>query len=245
MSYQVKLTSFEGPLDLLLQLIEKRELDITTISLATVTGQYLEYIGMMDRVEPDILTDFLVIAAKLILIKSQALLPRPPAVVEQEEDAGLDLVRQLQEYRRFKEMAGLLKERDDQGLHSYIRLATSGITPYVQIEGVVVDDLLEAMRRVLMILPDEPPAAELTRRQFSIAEKITLIEEALGRGRTSFQTLLHEVTTRVEAIVTFLALLELIKQGRASVAQAATFGEIMIEPCLNGVAATQPEPQQP
>jgi segregation and condensation protein A len=237
MSYRVRLTSFEGPLDLLLQLIERRELDITTISLATVTDQYLEYISEMADVRPDVLTDFLVVAARLILIKSQALLPRPPVVNVEEADSGEDLVRQLQEYKRFKEVASLLKERDERGLHSYIRLASTGITPRLQLEGVVVDDLSEAIRRVLTALPEEPGDTEIARRQFSIAEKIAVIEDALAGGAVSFLRLLSEVRTRVEAIVTFLALLEMIKLGRVAVQQAVTFGDIVIYPSSPATSA--------
>jgi segregation and condensation protein A len=229
MPYQVKLTVFEGPLDLLLQLIERRELDITTVSLAAVTDQYLEYLGMMDDVQPDVLTDFLVIAARLILIKSQALLPRPPASEEREEESGDDLVRQLQEYKRFKDVAELLKTRDDQGLHSYIRLATSGITPRVDLEGVVLTDLAEAMRRVLATLVEEEAPLDVPRRLFTISEKIGVIEGMLSAGRVTFQRLLSGVTSRVEAIVTFLALLELLKQGRVAVQQVEIYGDITID----------------
>ncbi len=228
MPYNVSLTVFEGPLDLLLQLIERRELDITTVSLAAVTDQYLSYIGALAHVEPDILTDFLVIAARLILIKSQALLPRPPEPDEEEEDLGQDLVRQLQEYKRFKDIAVLLRERDENGLHSYIRLATTGITPRIQLEGVVLDDLVEAMRRVLTALPEESAAPEIARPQFTVADKIAVIESAILRGSVSFSSLLGAVRTRGEAIVTFLALLEMIKQQRVRVQQEHVFGEIMI-----------------
>jgi segregation and condensation protein A len=246
MPYEVKLTVFEGPLDLLLQLIERRELDITTVSLAAVTDQYLEYIGVLANAEPDLLTDFLVIAARLILIKSQALLPRPPEPVEQEEDLGQDLVRQLQEYKRFKEIAALLKERDEKGLHSYIRLATTGITPRVQIEGVVLDDLVEAMRRLLTALPEEIPTPDLARPQFTISEKIAVIETMISQGGVSFQRILSGVSTRVEAIVTFLALLEMIKQQRVLVEQDRVFGEIMIvRGNGNGSAAKAPAESSP
>jgi segregation and condensation protein A len=244
MPYEVKLTVFEGPLDLLLQLIERRELDITTVSLAAVTDQYLDYIGILANVEPDVLADFLVIAARLILIKSQALLPRPPEPEEQEEDLGQDLVRQLQEYRRFKEIAILLKDRDEQGLHSYIRLATTGITPRVQLEGVVLADLVEAMRRVLTTLPEELTVPDLPRPQFTIAEKISVIENAISAGRASFRSMLSEIRTRGEAIVMFLALLEMIKQQRVRVEQEQVFGEIMVV-AGNGngsVATARPEP---
>lgn len=230
MPYQVKLTVFEGPLDLLLQLIERRELDITTVSLAAVTDQYLEYLKDLANVDPDVLTDFLVVAARLILIKSQALLPRPPAPEEQEEDLGKDLVRQLQEYKRFKEIAVILKERDEQGMHSYIRLATSGITPRFDLEGVVLDDLAEAMRRVLTALPEEAPAPDVARARFTVADKIAVIEAVIISGRVTFHRLLGGVKTRLEAIVTFLALLEMIKLGRVRVEQSGVYGEIMISP---------------
>jgi segregation and condensation protein A len=242
MTYQVKLTVFEGPLDLLLQLIERRELDITTVSLAQVTDQYVEHIRLLENVEPDVLTDFLVVAAKLILIKSQALLPRPPVIAEEEENAGDDLVRQLEEYRRFKVVAALLKERDEKGLHSYIRLATSGITPRLQLEGVVIDDLVEAMRRVLTTLPDEASAPEVARRQFTLEEKVALIEESLKAGRFSFHRLLASATTRIEAIITFLALLEMVKRGSVVVEQSGVFAEIMVGPVVaNGAASATPD----
>lgn len=247
--YEVRLTVFEGPLDLLLQLIERRELDITTVSLAAVTDQYLEYIGDLGDIDPGILTDFLVIAARLILIKSQALLPRPPEPDKEEEDLGRDLVRQLQEYKRFKEIAGLLRERDEQGLHSYIRLATTGVTAPLQLEGVALADLVQALRRALAGLPEEP-APEIARRQFTIAEKIAEIAEVVAAaGRASFTRLLRRASTRVEAVVMFLALLEMIKQRRVVVEQAQVFGEITIVAANgngngNGATATPPPPPQ-
>ena len=250
MPYEVKLTVFEGPLDLLLQLIERRELDITTVSLATVTDQYIDYINELATVEPGILTDFLVIAARLILIKSQALLPRPPEPEEGEEDLGQDLVRQLQEYKRFKEIAGLLKERDEQGLHSYIRLATTGVTAPLQLEGVVLDDLVAALRRALVGLPEEETAPEIARRQFTIAEKIDQIAQTIAvSGRASFAHVLRRASTRSEAVVMFLALLEMVKQRRVTVEQAQVFGEIMIVAASgngngNGATAT-PQPPPP
>jgi segregation and condensation protein A len=214
------------------------------VSLAEVTDQYIEYIRLLENVDPGLLTDFLVVAAKLILIKSQALLPRPPAALGEEEDApGEDLVRQLEEYRRFKEVARLLKERDEKGLHSYIRLATSGITPRLQLEGVVLDDLVEAMRRVLTTLPDDASAPEVARRQFTIEEKVAIIEESIRGGAFSFQRLLARATSRIEAIVTFLALLEMIKRGRVEVRQRGVFSEIMVGAAVaNGVATPTPEP---
>lgn len=245
MAYEVKLDVFEGPLDLLLQLIERHDLDITTVSLAAIADQYLAYIAQIDSIAPDILADFLVVAARLILIKSQALLPRPPApAVEEQEDVGEDLARQLQEYKRFKEAATLLKSRDEQGLHSYLRLAASGMTPRVHLEGVTLADLVTAMQNALAALPEAPAAPDILRRQFTVEEKISVIQQAVALGGVSLGALLSRVSSRLEAIVTFLALLELVKQQRVLVQQQAIFGEIMIAPSVPAGAATG-EPARP
>ena len=123
-SYQVQLDVFTGPLDLLLHLIEQQELDITAVSLAQVTDQYLVYITSSHQIAPDELTEFVTIAARLLLLKSQVLLPRPEQKAEEEQDVGDDLVRQLYEYKRFKQIAQLLEQRDEQGLHAYARTRT-------------------------------------------------------------------------------------------------------------------------
>ncbi len=230
MTYQVKLTTFEGPLDLLLQLIEQRQLDITTVSLAAVTDQYLEHLSLLTEIDAASLAHFLVIAAKLLLIKSQALLPRPPLpeAKEAEEDVGEALARQLLEYKRFKEIAGLLRERDEDGLHSYLRLASTHINGHFRLEGVSLVELAQAMVRVLSTLPGEVEAPPLPTRVYSIADKIAAIEEWLCRGPVSFERLLSQASSKGEAIVTFLALLELIKQGQVLVEQAEMFGDITI-----------------
>ena len=137
-AYRVALPVFEGPLDLLLHLIERQELDITQVSLAQVTNQYLEYISQLREHDPDSLADFMVIAAKLLLIKSRALLPRPPAPPSADEtdgDIGEDLVRQLIEYRRIKHAAQWLRDLEAQGRQSYIRLAhTPRLEPTIDLE---------------------------------------------------------------------------------------------------------------
>ena len=130
-SYQVQLPVFEGPLDLLLHLIQQQQLDITTIALAQVTDQYLAYLAVRKKAALDSPSDqehvsdelagFLAVAARLLLIKSRALLPRPPAETDEDEDDGQDLVEQLRLYRRFKEMAAYLSERDQESLHMYAR----------------------------------------------------------------------------------------------------------------------------
>ena len=229
--YQIRLPVFEGPLDLLLHLIEREELDITTIALAQVTDQYLAYLAELERRQAKELADFLVIAAKLLLIKSMALLPRPPALPPESEDVGDDLVRQLQIYKRFKEIAGLLQEREKQGLHGYVRIAPlPRLDPPLDLGDVTADDLLAAVQEALNALPAPPVGEVVGRVTVTIAEQIAKIESHLTRWRqVRFRQVLSEATTRVEVIVTLLALLELIKQDRVRVSQERLFGEIVIE----------------
>ncbi|MFN2220303.1 MAG: segregation and condensation protein A, partial [Anaerolineae bacterium] len=230
--YQVALPVFEGPLDLLLHLIEREELDITQVSLAQVTNQYLEYLAHLSERDPDSLADFLVVAAKLLLIKSRVLLPRPPASISsEEEDVGQDLIQQLIEYKRFKEAAGWLKQLDEQGLHSYIRLAgMPTLDRVVDLGEVTLDDLLSAVRDVLAVKPPEPSVnGTVAPVRISIADQIALIEKKTRRGRSvSFRRLLEGATSRTEVIVTLLALLEMVKQLRVTMHQDERFGDIQI-----------------
>ncbi len=230
--YAVRLDTFEGPLDLLLRLIERAELDITAISLALVTDQYLEYIHQLDEIQPDLLADFLVVAAKLILIKSRALLPQAtaPKEDEDEEDVGRDLVRQLEEYRRFKEASLTLREREEQGLRSHVRTAPPVLAPRTITPGeVTLEELLAAMQRVLMTKPTVPVSTVIAPITITINDRMRTIEQAIAGGRrVHFTGLLMRAHSRVEIIVTFLAVLELIKQGKLQATQDDAFGEIYL-----------------
>ena len=228
--YLVKLPVFEGPLDLLLCLIEREELDITEVSLAQVTDQFLEYVRTLERVDLDVLADFLVVAAQLLVIKSRVLLPSPPPARVEEEEEEVDLVARLIEYRRFKEAAAWLRAREERGWRSYVRLAPPPKPPKSTLEGASLADLLEAARQALCILPPAPPVSELVSPlKVTVEEKMDLIRKVLKRrGKVGFHRLLLSSASRLEVIVTFLALLELIKRGLASVRQERPFGEILI-----------------
>ena len=221
-------------MDLLLHLIEREELDITQVSLAQITNQYLEYLGQVSERDPDSLADFLVVAAKLLLIKSRVLLPRPPALpAAEEEDIGEDLVRQLIEYKRFKEAAQWLKALDDQGMSSYVRLAgIPSLDRTVDLGEVTLEDLLSAVRDVLSMKPVEPSVnGTVPPIIITIADQISLIERKTARGRpVSFRRLLERASTRLEVIVTLLALLEMVKQLRVTMRQDQLFGDIQIVP---------------
>ncbi|MCB0085653.1 MAG: segregation/condensation protein A, partial [Caldilineaceae bacterium] len=158
-AYPVTLPAYEGPLDLLLQLIEKHELDINEISLVAVTDQYLSTIERLEEIEPGALADFLVIASKLLYLKSVSLLPKPqPPLDDEEEDVGDALIRQLLEYRQFKQAAQMLHEREEQGLRVYVRTAPKpDLERRLDMSNVDVHKLHQALRRVLNRMPSDPP----------------------------------------------------------------------------------------
>ena len=230
-SYTVRLPVFEGPLDLLLHLIEGRELDITKVSLAEVTDQYLEYISQLHQLEPEKLADFLVIAAKLLLIKSRMLLPQPPAEPDdEEEDVGDELVRRLIEYRRFKSAAQELRFREEQGLRAHARLVPP---PHpertVSLESLSLDALLEAVRQAMVSQTASSADEVIAPVQISLPEKIAHLESLLTQhGHFSFNRVLEQATSRMEIIVTFLALLQLMKRRRVLVEQRKLFGDIVV-----------------
>ncbi len=235
--YQVDLLVFQGPLDLLLSLIEQEELDITKISLAQVTNQYLAYLELIKETDPDDLTDFLVIAAKLILIKSKMLLPRPPASVMEEEgeqDIGDELARQLLVYKRFKEIAAQLRELEMKGQRNFVRVAPPPkIEPRLIPGEVSLADLLQAARYALAIKPPEPDVDEVVSPEIiTIGRQMAYTWQKLtAKGRLSFIELLDQNRSQIEIIVTFLAVLELIKCYVIKVEQLDIFGDIII--CKN------------
>jgi len=233
--YRVQLEVFEGPLDLLLHLIEQQELEITKVSLAAVTDQYLRYLSQLEHLNAEVLADFLVVAAKLLLIKSRALLPSPPPIEGEgpEEDVGDDLVRQLLEYQKLKAAAALLRDREETGLRSYVRVANAPtLDRRLDLSDVTLESLLAAARDALSVQPPAPPVDEVVSPvAFTIGQKIQLISSRLkSRGVLRFRRLLLRATSRAEIIVTLLALLELLKERRVRAEQAELFGEILVYP---------------
>ena len=187
-SYQVTLPVYEGPLDLLLNLIERQELDITQVSLALVADQYLEHMSRLDERDPDQLADFLVVAAKLLLIKSKALLPQPeaPEALDDEAESGEDLVQQLLMYKRYKEISVWLREKGEQGLQSYVRVApTPSLARNIDLAGVTLDDLLKSVQQVLDQKPPLPSVDDAVRPvTITIADQMELIiSETQARRR--------------------------------------------------------------
>ncbi len=230
--YHIQTPIYQGPLDLLLQLIERAELDITKIALAKITDQYLAHLQTLEERTPEEVSAFLVVAAKLVQIKSEALLPRPPVREEGEEDPGEALVRQLREYRRFKRASTWLGERLAAGQHTFVRMTPpQPSVPPRPPEGLTLDDLLTAARAAFQMRPRPPPKRVITPHTITLREKIrTIIHTLTHRGRATFSALLGKRPTRLEAVVTFLALLELVKQRLVQAQQETLFGEIEILP---------------
>jgi segregation and condensation protein A len=230
-TYKVVLPLFEGPLDLLLHLIEERKLDITKVSLAIVTDQYVAHISRLEKLEADRLADFLTIAAKLLLIKSRVLLPQPSPEEEEEQDIGDQLVRQLIEYRKFKTVAQELRAREEEGLRAYTRLLPlPELERSLHLEGVTLDDLVETLRQAMLAQELTSSVDEVvTPLHISLPDKVAQLERLLIEHRQfSFHRILATTASRMEMIVTFLALLQLIKRRKVTVEQGELFGEILV-----------------
>jgi len=232
-TYKVSTPVYEGPLDLLLQLIERAELDVTKLALAQVTDQYLEHIRSLQERAAEDVSAFLMIAARLLQIKSEALLPRPPAREIGEEDPAEALARQLLAYKRYKEIAKTLEAREAAGLRTYLRLA-----PPPKVQGVLdlseftLNDLINAVRLAFTQIDDRPELKTVVAPpRITIRDRIRhiVIEIKSGR-RTSFRQLLGERRTRLEVVVTFLAMLELVKRHFLQARQDMLFGDIELEP---------------
>ena len=215
MTYNVKLEIFEGPLDLLLHLIKKSEVDIYSIPIAVITEQYIEYIDMMKEMNLDFAGEFLVMAATLVHIKSRMLLP-VEALPEGSEEEGIDpreeLVRRLLEYQRYKDAAAELGGRPLLGRDVFAK--GQGVVPESEEPGLMnisVFDLMEALKGILARAP-RGVVLELTAERFKIADKINYVLERLGAEKSAaFTSLFPDGAVRGEIIVTFLAILELAK----------------------------------
>jgi segregation and condensation protein A len=232
-AFPVTLPVYQGPLDLLLQLIEREELDITKVALAQVTEQYLGHVRTLEQQNPQDIADFLIIAARLLLIKSEALLPRPPERAPGEIDPGEELARQLLVYKKYKEIAAILHQRQEEGLRTFLRMAPPPkVEGKLDLSNIAVDDLWQAVTRALALMPEAPTVdTVVVPPKITIRDKIRRVQLALrAGGRARFFELLAEAQSRVEIMVTFLAVLELVKQRRVTAAQERLFADIVIEP---------------
>ena len=232
--YQVATPVYSGPLDLLLDLIESAELDITALSLALVTDQYLQYLKQLKEQDPEEVSAFLVIAAKLLQIKSAALLPKPPAELKPtEEDPGEELARQLRAYKQFKELSEFLKVREESNLRTYIRLAAPRpkFDRKPDLSELTLAAFLAAARTAFSIRTDLPINDVVNIPRVTIKQKVTSILNRIKTApshRVSFRELTDQ-GSRLETVISFLAVLELYKQQVVNLHQNGLFTDIEIE----------------
>jgi segregation and condensation protein A len=232
MSTQVQLEIFEGPLDLLLHLIKKNEVSVTDIPIATITEQYLATLDLMQTLSLDVAGEFLVMAATLIHIKSRMLLPAGDEEPDEEEgvDPRDELVRRLLEYQRYKDAARELEQREILTRDVFVRAA-----PALEEVGprgfreVSIFELLGALKRVIERLPKDA-FHEVTLDKVTVREKMTLLLDKLRhQASVLFEALFDEAKTRMDVVVTFLAMLELVKVRAIRILQEELTGPIMIE----------------
>ena len=243
MSTNFQLEIFEGPLDLLLHLIKKNEVNITDIPIATITEQYLATLELMQTLNLDMAGEFLVMAATLIHIKSRTLLPESDIETDEEEEGGdprEELMKRLLEYQRFKEAAGELGQRDVLTRDVFVRATAPTEKPApTAFRELSVFELLTALRRVLERLPKDE-FHEVTLEKITMREKMTLVLERLRvDGQVMFESLFSDAGTRMAVIVTFLAMLELVKIRAIRIFQDRLDGPIIIEAAVGVEQATE------
>lgn len=222
--------NFEGPLDLLLALCEEQKLDICQISLAKVADSFLQYCQGMSEYDWPQVTDFLTIAARLILIKSKALLPTLELTEEEEGDI-LDLETRLKEYKRFKEAAAILGQNFAEKTYSYSREYYAASVPaFFPPPKLKTGDLLLAIKKIFADLPSEfKLAQQKIRKVISLEEKIKeLVMRLKNRLETNFRALAGGKKTKMEIVLTFLAILHLVREQIVTAEQKETFGEIKL-----------------
>ena len=232
--YKVKLEVFEGPLDLLLYLIKKDEVDIYDISIERIAQQYLEFMDSFKVLDLEIAGEFVVMAANLIYIKSRSLLPvhvQPPEEEADEEDPRWDLIRQLVEYKKFKDAAAQLSQREYDQSNLYTRLPEPEAAVERPLGEVSVFDLIAAFNKILKRIEGKTEdLREIFEENYSVSDKIDFIMKMTASGVTlKFTELFASAASRTEVVVTFLALLELVRVKQLSLVQGEAFGEIELK----------------
>ncbi len=246
--YKVQFEVFEGPLDLLLYLVKKQEVDIYDVNLTQLATQFLEYVELMKKLDLEVAGDFLVMASTLLYIKSRELLPVSQQTAAEEdpddEDPRWELIRQLVEYKKFKDAAAQLQEREIQQEQVFLHTA-----PRIEFEPepsalrptVSVFDLVAAVSAILKRFQERDQSRDVFADKWSVSEKIEYLRtEITSRPRIRFSELFQNATSRMEVVVTFLAMLELTRLKVLICTQADPFSEIEIGPAP--IALPSPEP---
>ena len=231
--YKVKLEIFEGPLDLLLYLIKKDEIDIYDVSIERITKQYLAYMSTFKMLNIEVASEFIVMAANLMYMKSRELLPKaqqPPDEEADEDDPRWELIRQLVEYKKFKDAASFLGTQQVKGEEFFAASPElpdlSAPTPMAQ---VGIFDLIRAFQRVLKRFENTTDIREIVDDRYTVADKIEHLFDTIPMGaRVPFESLFSDAASRNEVLVTFLAVLELMKLNHLQVEQESLLGSIVV-----------------
>ncbi|MDD4110283.1 MAG: segregation/condensation protein A [Clostridia bacterium] len=231
LNYKVRLDNFEGPLDLLLHLIKETKMDITDIRLSEITNQYMKYLEQVDGLDLEKASEFIEMAATLLEIKSKKLLPRLDEVVPEEEDSEQRLIRQIEEYKIFKEASENLKNIENIN-RLYKEAEPSANKCKIIIKDMVLDNLLDAFASLLhkvQVKTQDIEPKNIAKDRFTISEKIAAIKDSVMiKGKIKFSELIDENITRSEVINVFLAVLELLKSQTISIVQNSIFEDIEI-----------------
>jgi len=233
--YKIKMDIFEGPLDLLLYLIKKEEVDIYDISLERITREYLEYIHTFKMLNIELASEFILMAATLMYIKSRSLLPKavqPPEEEAEDDDPRWDLIRQLIEYKKFKDAAEFLSLREGEQNRFFPAQPepppAPDHTPKNELE-LSIFDLIRAFRKVLRRFEEEHFFGEIADERFTVGDKIDFLLQSIQPGESIlFENLFENAASRTEVIVTFLAVLELMKMNQFVIRQTHSLGEITV-----------------
>ena len=236
MAYIVSLKQFDGPLDLLLTLIGDAKIDIRDIFVSQITEQYLAAMALVDELDMDSASEFLQMAATLLEIKSRAMLPKPPKPEDPDELSPEEaLIRQLEEYRQFKEVSARMHQLEEEARALLTKLPEEYPLPppNIEITGLTLDKLITAYQRVLERASrgeadDRMASREIRRDTYTIAGCMARISRRIRRGNCRFSELFEEDYTRQEVVTMFMALLELIKLNRLHVRQEAAYGDILL-----------------
>ena len=235
MEYRVRLEQFEGPLDLLLHLIEASEVDVRDIFVSEITSQYLAYMNGLDALDMDTASEFLTVAATLLYLKSRRLLPRPPKDETEEEDPEQVLIRQLREYKAFKQAGEELRALYESAKGAFTRLPEEiTLGPQeVNLSGATLDQLYEAFFTLLHTEREEAPINPLHRvrqDEYTVRSQIVMIREKLReKSEIGFMELFSGQASKVEMIATFMALLEMIAHGEIELHQSKPFTPIHLQ----------------
>ena len=235
--YKVQFDVFEGPLDLLLYLIKKEEVDIYEVNLTKLATQFIEYIEVMRMLDLEIAGEFLVMASTLMYIKSRELLPKAQQVQSDEEDDEMDprweLIRQLVEYKKFKDAAAQLQNLETEQENTYPRVPGKielPVPPGSPKSEVSLFDLINAVNTVMRRINEREPMDAIFEEKWSVSQKIEIIVKLLAEKLiVKFTELFEDVSSRYEVVCTFLAILELIRLKQATCTQEEEFGEIFIQ----------------